>query len=188
MTQRDFAVLCERIDRLLSEKETVAVAIDGDSCAGKTTLAARLSERYGVDAIHMDDFYLPLSLRTPERYAEPGGNVHRERFLREVAPHLHDAAAFSYGILSTADFQIHESRKIGASRLRIVEGSYSQHPELRAFYDLTVFLKATASEQRERVLQRNGEEKLPMFLGRWIPLEKAYHAAYRVEENADLIF
>ena len=66
MTQRDFAELCERIDRLLSEKETVAVAIDGDSCAGKTTLAARLSERYGVDAIHMDDFYLPLSLRRDE--------------------------------------------------------------------------------------------------------------------------
>ena len=187
MTNMEYEALCERIDRLLSEKETAAVSIDGDSCAGKTTLAAMLSERYGVDVIHMDDFYLPLFLRTPERYKEPGGNVHRERFLLEVVPHLHDGAAFSYGILSTADFQIHEFRRIGASRLRIVEGSYSQHPSLRENYDLTIFLKASEKEQRDRVVKRNGEEKLNDFLNRWIPLEKAYHKAFCVEENADLI-
>ena len=188
MTQQDVQTLCGRIDALLMEKETVAVAIDGDSCAGKTTLAAQLSKRYGADAVHMDDFYLPLSLRTPERYAEPGGNFHRERFLSQVVPHLHDGAEFSYGILSTADFQIHETRRIRASRLRIIEGSYSLHPALRREYDLAVFLKATADQQRERVIRRNGEEKLRDFLERWIPLEKAYHKAFCVEETADLIF
>ena len=173
-------------DRILAEQKYI-ISIDGPCGSGKSTIAEELRRETACNVLHMDDFYLPLFLRTPERYKEPGGNVHRERFLLEVVPHLHDGAAFSYGILSTADFQIHEFRRIGASRLRIVEGSYSQHPSLRENYDLTVFLKASEKEQRDRVVKRNGEEKLNDFLNRWIPLEKAYHKAFCVEENADLI-
>ena len=32
----------------------------------------------------MDDFFLPMELRTAERLEEPGGNVHYERFSAEV--------------------------------------------------------------------------------------------------------
>ena len=35
---------------------------------------------------HMDDFYLQKYQRTQERYNEPGGNVDRERFKKEVGP------------------------------------------------------------------------------------------------------
>lgn len=34
--------------------------------------------------IHMDDFFLPLEMRTPQRLQQPGGNVHYERFLETV--------------------------------------------------------------------------------------------------------
>ena len=34
----------------------------------------------------MDDFYLQEYQRTQERYNEPGGNVDRERFKKEVGP------------------------------------------------------------------------------------------------------
>ena len=60
------------------------IAIDGRCAAGKTTLAARLAKELGGDVIHMDDFFLPLELRTEERFREPGGNVHYERFKTEV--------------------------------------------------------------------------------------------------------
>ena len=76
--------LYARIDALLAEKPHVIVAIDGPASSGKTTLATELAAHYGAAVLHMDDYFLQPHQRTPERYAEPGGNVDRERFLREA--------------------------------------------------------------------------------------------------------
>ena len=46
------------IDRLLTEKEQVLIAIDGPCTAGKTTLAGQLQEKYGCTVnIHMNSGY-----------------------------------------------------------------------------------------------------------------------------------
>ena len=79
-----FEQICSRIEQLLFQNARLILAIDGCSASGKTTLAQRLAERFSGDVVHMDDFFLPLSLRTPERLAEPGGNVHYERFLEQI--------------------------------------------------------------------------------------------------------
>ena len=76
--------LLVRIDRLMAERERVLVAIDGGSASGKTTLGALLQSIYACPVFHMDDFFLRPEQRTPERYAQPGGNVDRERFWQEV--------------------------------------------------------------------------------------------------------
>ena len=60
------------------------IAIDGRCAAGKTTLAARLAKELGGDVIHMDDFFLRVEQRTPERMKEVGGNVDYERFEKTV--------------------------------------------------------------------------------------------------------
>ena len=75
-----FEQICTRIDALILQKPHVLIAIDGPAASGKTTLAARLEKRYGADVLHMDDYFLQPHQRTPDRYAEPGGNVDRERF------------------------------------------------------------------------------------------------------------
>ena len=64
------------------------IAMDGRAAAGKTTLAEELAVTLGGAVVHMDDFFLPGELRTPERLAAPGGNVHAERFVEEVLPYL----------------------------------------------------------------------------------------------------
>lgn len=51
------------------------VAIDGRCTAGKTTLAGLLQGKRSCNVVHMDDFYLPFAKRTPERMAQPGGNM-----------------------------------------------------------------------------------------------------------------
>ena len=56
------------------------LAIDGRAAAGKSTAAALLAAALGAGVVHMDDFFLPAALRTPQRLSEPGGNVHYERF------------------------------------------------------------------------------------------------------------
>ena len=57
------------------------VAIDGRCGSGKTSLAALIAALFPCNVFHMDDFFLPPALRTPERLSQPGGNVDRERML-----------------------------------------------------------------------------------------------------------
>ncbi|HWS30635.1 MAG TPA: hypothetical protein VN512_11090, partial [Clostridia bacterium] len=94
--QELFAPLFKEIEALLSSKERACIALDGRCCAGKTTLAAYLEQNYPCAAVHMDHFFLTPELRTEARLNAPGGNVHYERFLKEVSPHLHGRSEFSY--------------------------------------------------------------------------------------------
>ena len=64
------------------------IAIDGRAGSGKSTLAQWLSKILPADIVKMDDFFLPLPLRTDERLETPGGNVHYKRFREEVLPQL----------------------------------------------------------------------------------------------------
>ena len=74
----------EAINEIYKQKGHVTIAIDGRCGSGKTTLANKLKAYFDCHIFHMDDFYLQEYQRTQERYNEPGGNVDRERFKKEV--------------------------------------------------------------------------------------------------------
>ena len=155
--------------------------------SGKTTLAALLGRIYDCQTFHMDDFFLPIPLRTAERYAQPGGNVHYERVADEVLPHLHDNAAFEYRIFDCSCMDYGVMRNVAASEWRIVEGSYSFHPALGNYADLRVFCLIAPEEQRARILRRNGERMARMFAERWVPLEEKYFKAFDTRGSADIV-
>lgn len=172
----------EKIDSLSDEK-VVVVAIDGMSASGKTTLADTLSKRYNTDIIHMDDFFLPLNLRTTERFIEIGGNVHYERFKEEVVSHINLFESFSYKIFDCSMMDYDGNRNIGKSKLRIVEGSYSQHPYFEDYADLKIFCRTSSEEQINRIINRNGAEKAIHFKNEWIPLENKYFESLDLKDN-----
>ncbi len=180
------------VSELLEELRTLPaeiriIAIDGRCAAGKTTLAAELAEQLGGDVIHMDDFFLPPKLRTPERRSEPGGNVHYERFLTEVIPKLASGEAFSYQRFDCSRMAPGDRIPVQNNGFVFVEGAYSCHPVLGNYMDRKVFLDIDRVNQTERIRGRNGEDRLQDFLQLWIPLEEAYFQAFSVEENADYI-
>ena len=179
--------LLARIDRLMAERERVIVAIDGGSASGKTTLGELLQGAYACPVFHMDDYFLRPEQRTPERFAQPGGNVDRERFLSEVLLPLRQGKAVDYRRFDCASFTIAPPERIAAGRLSIVEGAYAMHPDLAMYYDLTVFLSVSPEKQRERILVRNAPAKAEQFFTRWIPFEQRYFSALSVPERCDLI-
>lgn len=178
-----------RIDSLLKEKGSVLIAIDGPCGAGKSTLGEALLQAYGQTGaalFHMDDFFLQPRQRTRERLSEPGGNVDRERFAKEVLLPLRSGQPFTYRRYdcgSGAFVQV----QARPARLSVVEGVYSLHPELRAAYDLKVFLDIGSEAQKERLKRRVTPEKFQRFLDEWIPLEERYFESFRVREAADLL-
>lgn len=175
-----------RIDALLSRKAHVLIAIDGSAAGGKTTLAARLSKRYGADVLHMDDYFLQPHQRTPERYAQPGGNVDRERFLSEVLLPLSRGESYIRRRFDCGSMTLLEGVTVRPAALTVVEGSYSLHPQLAGYYDLRVLLTVDAGTQSARILARNGVEKHRQFIERWIPLENHYFTETHIEERCDM--
>lgn len=184
------------IDRLLSQKPHVVIAIDGKCGAGKSTLASLLATVYSCNLIHMDDFYLPADLRTGERLAETGGNIHYERFSSEVLPAL-TALKQGSAAFQPAAYQVFDCHRmdyqgvcptISAQPLTIVEGSYSLRPEFRDAYDLKIFLDISEKMQKERLLARNGEEAYKHFESKWIPMELRYFEGSHVTECCDMTF
>ena len=188
--RRDFAralPLFARIDRLTAEKDRVLVTIEGGSASGKTTLGELLHSVYGCPVFHMDDFFLRPEQRTEERFAQPGGNVDRERFLEEVLIPLREGRSVGYRRFDCATFTIAPPQRIKAGPLNIVEGAYSMHPDLAPYYDLSVFLSISAEKQRERILKRNAPAHAKQFFDRWIPLERCYFDALDVQDRCDLV-
>lgn len=162
------------------------LAIDGRCASGKSTLGQELAEKWNASLFHMDDFYLQPHQRTEERLAEPGGNVDRERFLKEVLLPLRSGQTVSYRRFDCGTFTFEPVRLIEPADIAIVEGSYACHPELRDLYDLRIFMDIDPGEQMNRILKRNGPEAAERFRTRWIPLEEAYFAGCKVRENADI--
>lgn len=176
------------IDDRLKSGAPLLIAIDGLCGSGKTTLAALLKTVYDCNVFHADDFYLPVPLRTPERYKTPGGNVHWERIRDEVLRPLKDGKPFSYHLFDCRIMDYNGSVRVEPKPLSVMEGSYSMHPALAPFYDLRIFLKTPPETQSARILKRNGPERHAMFVSKWIPLENLYFSAYPVEAQSDLIF
>ena len=182
-----FLPLFADIDTLLTQKERICIAVEGCSGAGKSTLAQALSTLYDCTVLHMDDFFLPIARKTPERLAEPGGNVDYERFAAEVVPALKAGTAIPYRVFDcgTQTLQPPEDRMPG--QVVLVEGVYSMHPRWTELYDLRVFLTLSPENQRARIRARNGEKMLERFVKEWIPLENRYFEAEQIQNKCDLI-
>ncbi len=182
--------LIARIEALMAEKNQVLVAIDGNSGSGKSTLADLLAPLYeDVNVFHMDDFFLPFERKTPERLAEPGGNVDYERFGAEVIAPLLAGKAFSYRPFSCQHGCLaDEAIEVRPAKLNIIEGSYSHHPTLEKAYDVKVMLSINPELQSARILTRNGEFMHRRFMQEWVPLENVYFEHWNIRAKSDFVF
>ena len=162
-------------------------AVDGSCGSGKSTLSELEARRLHGPMFHMDDFFLPPELRTPQRYAQPGGNVHYERVEAELLRPIQETGAARFRPFDCHSLGYGAPVEVSVPGLAIVEGSYSLHPALRKYYDVTVFLTCEAEEQRRRLLNREGPEGLNRFLEKWIPLEEHYFQGVGLPAAGDLV-
>ncbi len=176
-----------QIEQRMGDKRPFLVAIDGGSASGKSTLGTALAEALDATLIHMDDFFLPLDMRTEARFAQPGGNVHWERVLTQVLEPLRAGKPLEYGVFDCSVMAVNQTVREMPREIVIVEGAYSLHPALRDFYDLRVLVEVDETTQKERILRRNGEQMLRRFLQEWIPLERAYFEACAVKDCCHII-
>ena len=167
-----------------ADESPLLVAIDGRCGSGKTTLGFYLQELFDCNLFHMDDFFLRMEQRTPERMREVGGNVDYERFQKTVLEPLQKKQNVFYQPFSCKEWKLMQTSEIPYRQLNIIEGSYSLHPYFKNPYDLHIFMDIDPDCQMENIVKRNGTEKAKDFKEKWIPKEEAYFEKFRVQEGA----
>lgn len=181
-----FLRLIRSLSALFKEKGRLTVAIDGNCASGKTTLSRLLSLSFDCNIIPMDDFFLPPELRSASRLAEPGGNIHYERFQTDIKKPLQEGGAISYLPFSCSAMDYGKRISLPSKPFTVIEGSYCMRPELRSLYDYSIFLSCPYEQQIKRIRARNGEAMLQNFITKWIPMENAYFDAFHVKENCSV--
>ena len=181
----EFIQVFAGIDKLLDQGDAV-VAIEGGSASGKTTLAGILCEVYDCNIFHMDDFFLRPEQRTPQRFAEVGGNIDRERFFSEVIKPISENREVVYRRFDCTSQTLCEPITVKPKKLTVIEGAYSMHPQFAQYYDFSVFMDIDAEYQRERILKRNRLPLANRFFNEWIPLEIEYFSKMKIKEKCSI--
>lgn len=171
----------------LQENPRALICIDGPCASGKTTLGALLQTVLDAALVPMDDFFLPHPKKTPERLAQPGGNADWERLAEEVLTPWLKGEPVCYHPYDCHANALGNAVSVPDRQFTIIEGSYSLLPVIGQHADLRVFLAVDAETQQHRILHRNGEGMLQMFIQRWIPLEQTYHTAYGLPDQSCLM-
>ena len=182
-----FSPLFTRVEELKLTRNNLYIAIDGNSSAGKSTLAGLLKSALLCNVFTMDEFFLRPEQRTPQRLHEPGGNVDYERFENEVIKPLTSGNPFLYRPYDCRTRKLVDPVKVIPEQVTVIEGVYSLHPRFTDIYDIKVFLSIDADEQRRRLKERNAS-LYDRFINEWIPMENEYFTHFRIREKCDFVF
>ena len=142
---------------------------------------------YGATVFHMDDYFLRPEQRTPQRLAEVGGNVDRERFEAEILKPLSENRPITYRRYDCSSASLSPPTTVTPKGISVIEGVYSMHPELSSYYDLSVFLDVSGKTQLSRIAKRESPALAARFAEEWIPMENIYFKEMKVKERCNII-
>jgi uridine kinase len=168
-------------------KRPFLIAIDGIGTSGKSSLGAELARGLKGELIHVDDYFLPFSLRTHHRMTDcPMGNVEWERLEGEILRQAGNPRAVTRHFDCSAG-EYSGPVEYDLSGTVIIEGVSSLRKELRDYYDLRIYIDISPEERLRRIALRDPEWKQRMWHSEWIPLEDSYTAADVPKKAADHI-
>jgi uridine kinase len=200
--------LLERLGGMLLERELphpVRVAIDGPDCAGKTTLADELAKQLAgkrlVIRSGIDGFHNPRAERLRRGSDSPEGyfldSFDHERLcallLEPLGPggsRRYRRACFDYRIDEKVEAPEEEA---SPDSILLFDGVFLLRPELRPYWDYSVFVHAgfdeivRRAEARDRELMGGVEAVRERYRKRYIPGQELYFNRCSPQEVADVV-
>lgn len=200
--------LLELLGGLLLEREPphpLRVAIDGPDGAGKTTLADELAEllagKRPVIRAGIDGFHNPRELRyrrgpdSPEGYFLDSFDYEalRALLLDPLGPggsQRYRRALFDY----RADEKVAAPEEEASDdSILLFDGVFLLRPELRVFWDFSIFVRAgfdetlRRAEERDRELMGGAQAVRERYRKRYIPGQELYFSRCAPQDVADVV-
>jgi uridine kinase len=174
----DDVVRAVEAKRAADDGQTLLLAIDGRGGSGKSTIAERLQERLeSAVVVHLDDFV--------------SETVERQRLLQQVILPLKVGQPIRYQRFDWTTRSLAEWTDLEPGDVLIIEGVSTLHPDLRAHFDIAVWLECPAEVGFRRGLARDrdnyGVDTRRQWVDEWMPAEERYIATHRPQDHADFI-
>ena len=186
LEQRQILALVEKAS---TPGRTTLVAMDGLTCAGKSTLAGQVAAGLqNAAVVDVDDFYRRLA---PEEIAilGPKESYDRyfdwERLLRKVLVPLNRGSPARYRRYDWITNSFAEWRQIEPSTVVIVEGVYTTRPELRPYFSVMVYVDTPRDVRLARLLDRGYPDV--SWVDHWMAAEDWYVKNMHPTEQVALV-
>ena len=193
-------LLAERVIREHGD-EPYIVAIDGVDAAGKSILAGELATELRdrgipVSEASVDGYHNPRAVRMV-RGRDSSEGFYRDSFnLDSLKEHLlnpfkaggeYRLHMFDYRVDSPDPSMLYEFKP---GTVLVFDGVFALRPELRGYWDLSIYLSITEDESLRRGVQRdpgNKEELTMRYRARYIPGQHLYNEEAKPKEYADIV-
>lgn len=202
----------ELIDNIASRIAAIArphpvrVAIDGVDASGKTTFANELAPvltALGRPVIRasIDGFHNPAAVRRHRGALSPEGYYHDSfNYPALIAALLHPLGPGGSLVFRRAMFDFRTDTVVDApleraepNSILLVDGVFLLRPELRTYFDFSIFLRADFSvtvaraEQRDLELLGTIEEVRRRYRERYVPGQELYLSSVKPEQWASVV-
>lgn len=189
--QQDFAGVVKAIRSLPEPKDRpIVIAISGFGGSGKSTLAAKLKEQLGdTQVISGDDFILSSTKHLADNTGEWTSYDHPRLIRQVLEPALQDKD-IRYQAYDWPNDRLVWRTMEKSSRL-IIEGVRVLHPDLRKYYDLSIWLDCPLEVATRRGMQRDrewGADHDDLWLNTWMPGGRMFFEKYRPDLATDITF
>lgn len=175
------------------------VAIDGESGAGKSTIAPLIAEKTDAALIHTDDFYaghIPDQdwdeFSIQERYENvlDWARIREQVIepLRSGRPAGWHAFDFSSGLREDGTFGMEiQGKERQPAEVILLEGAYAASPKLSDLIDLSVLLDVARSKRHARLRDREDFAFRRAWHERWDEVEVYYRREVKPKSSYDLV-
>ncbi|RMG39696.1 MAG: hypothetical protein D6719_12735 [Candidatus Dadabacteria bacterium] len=189
MARFDVDSILEAINYRYETKPLALVAIDGVGGAGKSTLARELAYRSeSILVVQTVNFYRPMDPKTRYNLTPEEGYMlyyDWERLRDQVLIPLSQGKPCRYQRYSWVESKLKDWVEIHPQGIVLVEGVFSFRPELRRYYDFSIFVTASESERYRRQIVRKENPK--EWIERWMAAENWYIKHHAPQDAADLL-
>jgi uridine kinase len=186
----------------LKQDRPLLVAVDGIDAAGKTMLARELADRLrgiGAQVIEasIDGFHNPRAIRykrgadSPEGYYRDSFNLAALKMLLldplKTGGLRYKAKAFDYTIDKGISSPLVEAEP---GSILVFDGVFTHQPELRVYWDYSIYLHIDEEESIRRGVGRNPgdeDEARRRYMVRYIAGQRIYQAEAEPRKQANIV-